>query len=176
MPAWRHPFVVLFVKEQKNLIFMKDIDCGREMPFHAFPQRSAHGIIVFMNKQYKQDFFCAGKLAKEVRAYGKSLILKGASYNEVISQINRNIHELGAKPAFPPQIALNEVAAHFLPSPDEDIVFTDQVIKLDIGVSYNGAIGDCAVTVDLSGRYQSLIDAAEAALANAEKILAVGLP
>lgn len=129
-----------------------------------------------MNKQYKQDFLHAGALAKEVRSFGKSLIIKGAAYSEVICKVNKKIIELGAKPAFPPQIALNYVAAHFLPQPDEEIIFTDQVVKLDIGVSFNGAIGDCAVTVDLSGKIQSLIDAAEAALANAEKIIKVGLP
>lgn len=129
-----------------------------------------------MNKQYKQDFLRAGALAKEVRAYGKSLIVKGASYNEVLSKIKQKIYDLGARPAFPPQIALNDIAAHFLPMPDEDIEFSDQVVKLDIGVAYNGAIGDCAVTVDLSGSFGALIAAAEAALLAAEQSIEVGLP
>lgn len=129
-----------------------------------------------MNKRYKENFLKAGKLASQVRAFGKSLIVKGASYNEVIRKVNLKIKELGAIPAFPPQIALNDVAAHFLPQPDEDIIFSNQIIKLDIGVCYEGAIGDCAGTVDLSGNYQYLIDAAEAALLAAEKSVKVGLP
>lgn len=129
-----------------------------------------------MNKQYRQDFLKAGTLAKEVRTYGKSLIVKGASYNEVIAKIIKKISEVGAKPAFPPQIALDDVAAHFLPMPGSDIEFTDQVVKLDIGVSFNGAIGDTAVTVDLSGNNARLIEAAESALLAAEKIVKVGLP
>lgn len=129
-----------------------------------------------MNEQYKQNFIKAGALAKEVRSLGKSLIKTGASYNGVIAQIHKKITELGARPAFPPQIALDAVAAHFLPQPGYDIVFSKEVVKLDIGVCYEGAIGDCAVTVDLSGKNQALIDAAEAALLNAEKILEVGLP
>ncbi|WP_068469768.1 type II methionyl aminopeptidase [Candidatus Protochlamydia phocaeensis] len=129
-----------------------------------------------MNKTYKEEFIRAGRIAKDVRAFGKGLIKPGASYNAVIAQINQKIAELGARPAFPPQIALNEVAAHYLPQPDEDIIFSDQIVKLDVGISYNGAIGDCAVTVDLSGRHQVLLDAAEEALAAAEKIVKVGLP
>jgi len=129
-----------------------------------------------MNQKYKQNFIHAGKLAKEVRSYGKSLIQKGASYLDVMRKIQRKIFELGARPAFPPQLALNDVAAHFLPMPDEDITFSDQIVKLDVGVCYEGAIGDCAVTVDLSGNYQKLIDAAEAALLNAEKSIRVGMP
>src|SRR5258706_1290048 len=103
-----------------------------------------------MNQKYQSYFLHAGKLASEVRTYGKSLIKSGASYNGVIKKIGEKIVELGAIAAFPPQIALNDVAAHFLPQPDEDIIFSDQLVKLDIGVCFNGAIGDCAVSVDLS--------------------------
>lgn len=129
-----------------------------------------------MREEYMQNFIKAGALAKEVRAYGKSLIKPGASYNDVFNKINAKIRELGAIPAFPPQLALNEIAAHFLPWPGNDIIFSDELIKLDVGVCYNGAIGDCAVTVDLSGNYQDLINAAEAALLAAEKSIKVGLP
>lgn len=129
-----------------------------------------------MKEEYKQNFIQAGALAREARNFGKSLIKKGASYNQVIHQIRQKIIDLGGIPAFPPQMALNHVAAHFLPWPDQDIIFSDEIIKLDLGVCYNGAIGDCAVTVDLSGKYQPLIDAAEAALLAAEQIIKVGLP
>lgn len=129
-----------------------------------------------MNQKYKRNFIQAGKLAKEVRLFGKSLILNGASYLEVMGKIRKKIFELGAIPAFPPQLALNEVAAHFLPMPDEEIIFHDQIVKLDVGVCFEGAIGDCAVTIDLSGKNQKLIDAAEAALLNAERSIRVGVP
>lgn len=129
-----------------------------------------------MNAKYVKDFIRAGMIAREVRSYGKSLIQKDASYNTIISKIIEKINVLGAKPAFPPQMALNEVAAHYLPMPDADIVFSDELIKLDVGICVNGAIGDCAVTVDLSGKHQIFIDAAEAALLAAESIIRVGLP
>lgn len=129
-----------------------------------------------MKEKYKQDFIRAGTIAREVRAFGKTLIVPGASYNAVIQQIYQKIQELGAIPAFPPQIALNDVAAHFLPQPGTDIIFLNQLIKLDVGICFNGAIGDCACTVDLSGKYAKIIEAAEAALLNAEQIIKVGLP
>lgn len=129
-----------------------------------------------MKDPYLNDFIRAGSIASQVRAFGKSLIKPGACYNAVILQIYQKIKELGATAAFPPQIALDDVAAHFLPQPGTDIVFSSQLIKLDVGICYQGAIGDCAVTVDLSGKYQVLIEAAEAALLNAERIIKVGLP
>ena len=127
-----------------------------------------------IKQKYKQDFLRAGALAKEVRSYGKSLIVKGASYNDVIAKIHQKIIDLGAIAAFPPQIALNDVAAHYLPQPGQDILFSHQIIKLDIGICYHGAIGDCAATLDLSGKHQGLIDAAEAALLKAEQSIHVG--
>ncbi len=127
-----------------------------------------------MKESYKQDFIRAGAIAKEVRAFGKELIKKNASYNEIVACIHHRITELGAQAAFPPQIALNEVAAHYIPEMGKDIILKDDLVKLDIGVCYNGSIGDCAVTVDLSGKYQKLIESAEAALLAAEKSLHIG--
>jgi methionyl aminopeptidase len=146
------------------------------MIFSGFISKIFYSIRFFVDKTYKQNFIRAGLLAGQVRAYGRSLIQPGASYQTVIQQINQKIAELGARPAFPPQIALNHVAAHFLLQPGEDLLFSNEVIKLDVGVCYKGAIGDCAVTVDLSGKYQKLIDAVESALLNAEQSIRVGLP
>ncbi len=129
-----------------------------------------------MNSKYRNNFIEAGKRAKEVRAYGKSLIQPGASYRDVTAKIRERIKQLGAIAAFPPQIAFNEVAAHYLPTSGVDHTFSDELIKLDVGICYRGAIGDCAVTIDLSGKHQKLIDATEAALLAAENILEVGLP
>lgn len=129
-----------------------------------------------MKEQYKQDFIRAGAIAAQVRAFGKSLIQPGASMNDVLAQIQRKIGELGAIPAFPPQIALDDVAAHFLPQPGTDITFNTQVVKLDVGICFNGAIGDCATTIDLSGKHRKIVEAAEAALLNAEQSIRVGLP
>lgn len=128
-----------------------------------------------MNRKYKENFIKAGSLAKHIRQFGKALIKKGASYNDVIKKINEEIIKVGAIAAFPPQIALNEVAAHYLPNPNEDIIFEDQVVKLDIGVCYEGAIGDTATTVDLSGKNETLVKAAETALLNAINNIKVGM-
>ncbi|MBM3208240.1 MAG: type II methionyl aminopeptidase [Chlamydiae bacterium] len=128
-----------------------------------------------MDQEYKKNFLEAGKIASAVRAHGKSLIIRGASYNEVIAKIRSEIKSLGAIPAFPPQIALDSVAAHYLPMPNKDIIFTSELVKLDVGICVNGAIGDCATSVDLSGKYQHIVDAAEEALAAATALVKAGI-
>lgn len=122
-----------------------------------------------------EDILKAGKIAGQVRDYGASLIKSGASYMAIYNAIRDKIQELGAKPAFPPQMALNDVAAHFLPELGKDIVLSDEVVSLDVGVEVNGAIGDTAITIDLSNNYQKLNAAVQKALQNALDTIKVGV-
>ena len=50
-----------------------------------------------------EDWKKAGKIAGQVLQYGKGLIVKGASYLDVIEKIEAKIKELGGEPAFPPR-------------------------------------------------------------------------
>ncbi len=121
-----------------------------------------------------EDWRKAGKIASQAREYGKTLIKKGAFLREVAEKIEKKIVELGGKPAFPVNISMNHIAAHYTPTPNEQTVFNDELVKLDVGVHVNGAIGDTAVTVDLSGKNKSLTEAAEEALNAAIKIIKDG--
>lgn len=113
----------------------------------------------------------AGQIAAQIREYGKCLVKKDAFMTEVLDKIEEKIIELGAKPAFPAQISCNHIAAHYCPDEEDKTIFTDQLVCLDVGVHVDGFIGDTAVTVDLSGKYNELIKAAEEALDNAVKII-----
>jgi methionyl aminopeptidase len=122
-----------------------------------------------------EDWRKAGKIAAEALDYGKGLIKKGASLLEVSDKIENKISKLGGKPAFPVQISCDYFAAHYCADPDEKTIFKNQVVCLDIGVHINGAIGDNATTVDLSGEHQDLIKAVKEALKAAEKVLKIGV-
>ena len=122
----------------------------------------------------EDDWLKAGNIAKEVRDYGANLIKIDASLLKVTEKIEDKIKELGAKPAFPTQISRNEIAAHYCPDKDDIIVFKKgDVVKLDIGIQVNGAIGDTATTIDL-GDNKELIDASKEALENALNIIKPG--
>ena len=127
-----------------------------------------------MDQQAKQDFITAGKISAEALEYGKSLIKKGNSLLDATEKIENKIFELGGKPAFPVQISCDEIAAHFCALGDDKTIFENQVVCLDLGVHVNGSIGDNAYTIDLSGKYSDLVEAAQKALEEALKIVAVG--
>ena len=127
-----------------------------------------------MDEQIKNNYIAAGKISAEVLEYGKSLLKKGNSLLDVTEKIEKKIFELGGKPAFPVQISCNEIAAHFCVEEDDKMIFDEQVVSLDLGVHVDGTIGDNAYTIDLSGKYNDLVKAAQKALEEALKIVNVG--
>ena len=127
-----------------------------------------------MDSQTKLDYIKAGKISAEALEYGKSLIKKGNSLLDATEKIENKIFALGGKPAFPVQISCDGIAAHFCALEDDATIFENQIVCLDLGVHVNGAIGDNAYTIDLSGKYSDLAAAAQKALEEALKIVAVG--
>ena len=123
-----------------------------------------------------ENYRRAGVILVEVRKEATGLIKDGGSLLEVAEFVENNIREKGGEPAFPCNISRNEEAAHATPSIDDQTVFgKDDLVKIDIGVHIDGYIADSAVTVDLSGNYDGLVKAAEAALDEAIKIIRDGV-
>ena len=123
-----------------------------------------------------EDWKKAGKITKEVREWSKSLIKSGAGLLEIAEAIENKIRSYGAVPAWPVNLSLNEVAAHDTALADEKKVLKDEIIKVDIGVCLNGAIGDTAYTIDLSGKYKRLVEASESALNEVVKKIKPNMP
>src|SRR3989344_797934 len=104
------------------------------------------------------DWEKAGKITSEVLEYGKSLIKTDINVKNIVEKIEEKIFELNGRPAFPVQISINEVAAHFIPLTDDLRFKEDDLVKLDVGVEVNGKIGDSALSIDL-GNNKDLIKA-----------------
>jgi len=127
-----------------------------------------------MDKEQLDSYIKAGKIAAEALEFGKLQIKKGISLLSVTDRIEQKIKALKGELAFPVQISCNEIAAHFCPEKDDKTIFENQLASLDIGVHVNGYIGDCATSIDLSGKYSDLVKASEEALNEATKILQIG--
>lgn len=121
------------------------------------------------------DWRKAGRISAAALDYGKKLIKKGALLVEVCDAVDAKIVELGAKPSFPAQISVDHIAAHYCPEAGDKLVLDSQVCKLDVGACFNGAMGDNAATVDLSGNHAELVAASEKALAAAIKVAKAGV-
>jgi methionyl aminopeptidase len=119
----------------------------------------------------------AGAISSEARDIGYELIDEGVSYLEVAEEVEEVIRNGGGEPAFPVNISVNEIAAHYTPSSTDDKKFENgDVVKLDVGAHVDGYIGDTAITVEVGTRnYQDLIESSKRALAIALEIIGEGV-
>jgi len=96
----------------------------------------------------------------------------------VANEVEAYIIRKGARPAFPVNLGLNDVAAHYSPSTDDKLVFQKgDLVKLDVGGHVDGFIGDTAVTVEVGTKnWTPLIEASSKALRMAVEMAGDNVP
>lgn len=123
-------------------------------------------------KKYVQ----AGKVIRQAREFALSHVKVGGSALELVNSIEQVIRDKGAQCAFPVNIGVNEVAAHYTPSRTDDIRFRQgDVVKIDLGAHVDGYPADTAATVEVGTRnHADLIRCAEDALRMCIEMVAPG--
>ena len=122
------------------------------------------------------DYIRAGKIAAEVREIVRETNWVGKTVYEICEEVENQIKKRGAKCAFPVNVSINEIAAHYTAEPNDPITITDSdLVKIDLGTQINGYIADTAVTICQDTQYERLIQAAEEALSNAMSMIKVGV-
>ena len=98
------------------------------------------------------EWWDTGSLVKEILKKGRSLIRPGAKIVDICEELELIIRNEGYKPAFPVNISINEIAAHYTADPyDRSRIPNSALVKLDVGVvSKNGAISDAAITIPIN--------------------------
>lgn len=118
----------------------------------------------------------AGEIAKRVREEALSKVRPGMKLLDLAVFIENRIRELGGEPAFPVNLSLNNIAAHYTPVIDDKLVLTDNdILKIDIGVHVNGYIADTAASISFNPAYEPLIEASRTALERALEIIKPGI-
>lgn len=123
-----------------------------------------------------QKIIEAGRIAFEIKKSIKSQIKKGMPLLEIAENIESKIIEYRGKPAFPTNLSINEIAAHYTPSYNDETL-AHGLLKVDFGVSMDGWISDTAFSIDLenSEENKKLIEASEKALKEAEETISKGV-
>ncbi|MBS3086957.1 type II methionyl aminopeptidase [Candidatus Pacearchaeota archaeon] len=120
----------------------------------------------------KQKIIQAGKIASQVKAYARTMVKKGMPLLEIAEKIEAKIFESGGKPAFPVNLSIDNIAAHYTPSHD-DTALAHGLLKVDIGVHIDGWVADTAFSLDLENNDENkkLIKSSEEALENALSLI-----
>ena len=130
-----------------------------------------------MNSDEIEKWRQAGHLASEALQFGKNLIEENKSMLDITEEIENYVRDKGGKLAFPTNLAINNVGAHWTPSSKSTELFCEgDLVKLDVGVHIDGYIGDNALTIEIgTDKYRKMIEASREALNKAVEIAAAGI-
>ena len=117
------------------------------------------------DKQAYEKLRLSGKILRETREEMKSFVREGMPIIEICEKAEALIRKKGAEPAFPCNVSVNEIAAHYTSPPDDTARIPEQsVVKVDIGAHVDGYLTDTAVTVCFNPECKGLVETAERAL------------
>ncbi len=127
-----------------------------------------------MEKEVLDKYLKAGKICAEAKLLVAKKLCVGMRLLEVAELAESFIRQQGAKPAFPVNVSINEVAAHDTPKRgDNRVIRAGDVVKVDIGAQVDGYIGDTALT--WCSEKSELITCAEKALEAALRVVRPGV-
>jgi methionyl aminopeptidase len=112
-----------------------------------------------------EQYVKAGKLAREMREWIIENVSVPQTCLEIATKIEEEIARKGGQPAFPTGIGINGVTAHYAPQEgDETRIGSEDLVKIDYGVHFDGYIADTAVTLTENPAYQLLMETTKKAL------------
>lgn len=118
----------------------------------------------------------AGRIASRVRKEARFEVEVGRPIIEICDFVERRTRELGGRSAFPCNVDIDKVAAHYTSPVGDELVIPDgSLVKVDIGVHIDGYIADTATTICLNPGLDDMVKAAEAGLDAAIKNLRAGV-
>ncbi len=120
----------------------------------------------------------AGKVSAAARELGLSMVKEGVKLYDVAQEVEGYIREHGCGLAFPCNISINEIAAHYTPSCNDSKVFElGDVVKVDCGAELDGYVGDTAGTVEVgTNAYRDLVEISKTARNAVAEFIGDGIP
>ena len=104
--------------------------------------------VIFMNEMYEKP----GKIVSKVRGMAVNKVEENMKVLDLVEFVEEEIKKLGGEPAFPCNISINEITAHYTsPHNDQSILRMGDLVKIDLGAHIDGYIADSAVTVLVGG-------------------------
>jgi methionyl aminopeptidase len=112
-----------------------------------------------------EKFRLSGRILRETREEMKRFVHENMPIIQVCEKAEALIREKGGKPAFPCNVSINEVAAHYTATPGDPSTIPERsLVKVDLGAHVDGYVTDTAFTACFNPEYASMLDAAEHAL------------
>ncbi|MFX1238368.1 MAG: type II methionyl aminopeptidase [Promethearchaeota archaeon] len=121
----------------------------------------------------------AGDIAKNVKKIVKPEIKVGAKVLDIVNLVESKILELDGAIAFPTNVSINNIAAHYTsPLRDDNLIIEESdLVKIDVGVHIEGYIVDTAFSVNFNNEkiLENIIQATEVAVEAAKTLIKPGV-
>ena len=120
------------------------------------------------DKEELEKFRLSGRILRETREEMKGYVRENMLIIDVCEKAEGLIRSKGGKPAFPCNVSINEVAAHYTSPPnDTHRIPEGSTVKVDIGVQVDGYVTDTAFTACFNSEGRNMANTAELALKTA---------
>jgi methionyl aminopeptidase len=120
------------------------------------------------DKEELEKFRLSGRILRETREEMKTQVHENMLIIEVCEKVEGLIRAKGGKPAFPCNVSINEVAAHYTSPPNDTLPIPEgSTVKVDLGVQVDGYVTDTAFTASFNPEGRSMANTAEQALKTA---------
>ena len=124
----------------------------------------------------EEAYIKAGEIAAKTREQIKSEVKPGIKVVDICEKVESIITNLGGGLAFPCNVDIDQVAAHYAsPLGDQTVIKQGSLVKVDIGVHIDGYIADTAVTICLDPTLMPMVTAAESSLKVAIEMIKAGV-
>jgi methionyl aminopeptidase len=115
-----------------------------------------------------ESFRKAGSIIAKLRKEIPAMVNPGKPVLKICDELEDKIRALGGKPAFPVNVGINEVAAHYTSPPGDTLTIPQgSMVKVDFGVHVQGYLTDTSVTVYFDPKFEPMVKASSEALQNA---------
>jgi methionyl aminopeptidase len=128
------------------------------------------------DSQALDSFEKSGEIVARLRKDIPGLVKYGKPAIQICDGLEQRIRDYGGKPAFPVNVGINDVAAHYTSPPGDTLTIpAASLVKVDFGVHVDGYATDTSVTVCLDPRFEPLAQAADEALQSAIRAFKPGV-
>ena len=111
-----------------------------------------------MMEMYKKS----GQIVSKVRKMAVDYVKADMKIIDLVEYVENNIIEMGGIPAFPCNVSINEITAHYTSPPgDDSTIKRGDLVKIDLGAHVDGYIADSAVSVLVGAEDNTDLDSSE---------------
>lgn len=120
------------------------------------------------DKEELEKFRQSGRILRETREEMKTYVKENMLIIDICERTEGLIRAKGGKPAFPCNVSINEIAAHYTSPPNDMLRIPEgSTVKVDLGAHVDGYVTDTAFTASFNPEGRSMANTAEQALKTA---------